>query len=225
MIRSSANPEEARARLMGLEVSAEILRRALNDPEAKAAASLTRMQADAILAMRLQRSTGLEADKLAAEYADLRGKIAGYERILGDEQLILDLIRGRHARAEGEVRQRPPERDLRRGAGRLRQGKADPRGVHGGDRHPRRLHQAAPAQHLPRPEPRRPGDRRHEHPRGRLPRTHVRRPDARLHPVLHRPRQGLLDQGLRPARGHPDLRRPGDRQPACSSARGRRSPA
>ncbi len=34
-IRSSANPAEARARLMGLEVSAEILRRALNDPEAQ----------------------------------------------------------------------------------------------------------------------------------------------------------------------------------------------
>src|SRR5437660_3775286 len=92
VIRSSANPAEARARLMGLEVSAEILRRALNDPEARAAASLTRMQADAILAMRLSALTGLEADKLAAEYTDLRGKIAGYERILGDEQLILDMI-------------------------------------------------------------------------------------------------------------------------------------
>jgi DNA gyrase subunit A len=92
VIRSSANPEEARARLMGLEVSAEILRRALNDPEAKATSSLTRAQADAILAMRLQQLTGLEADKLAAEYAELRGKIAEYERILADEQLILDLI-------------------------------------------------------------------------------------------------------------------------------------
>ncbi len=92
VIRSSANPEEARARLMGLEVSAEILRRALNDPEAKATTSLTRMQAEAILAMRLQQLTGLEADKLGAEYAELRGRITEYERILGDEQLILDLI-------------------------------------------------------------------------------------------------------------------------------------
>src|SRR5262245_28148123 len=47
VIRSSANPNEARDRLMGLEVSAEILRRALNNPEAKASTSLTRMQADA----------------------------------------------------------------------------------------------------------------------------------------------------------------------------------
>ncbi len=93
VIRSSANPEEARARLMGLEVSAEILRRALNDPDAKAASSLTRMQADAILAMRLQQLTGLEADKLSVEYLGLKEKITEYERILGDERVILDLIR------------------------------------------------------------------------------------------------------------------------------------
>jgi DNA gyrase subunit A len=93
VIRSSANPAEARARLMGLEVSAEILRRALNDPEARAATSLTRMQADAILAMQLQRLTGLEADKIAQEYTALKADIAGYERILADERLILDLIR------------------------------------------------------------------------------------------------------------------------------------
>jgi DNA gyrase subunit A len=93
VIRSSANPAEARARLMGLEVSAQILQRALNDPEAKAASSLTRNQADAILAMQLQRLTGLEADKLADEYRALRDDIARYEAILGSDQLILDLIR------------------------------------------------------------------------------------------------------------------------------------
>ena len=93
IIRSSANPKEAQARLMGLEVSAEILQRALNDPEARETSSLTRMQADAILAMRLQQLTGLEADKLAQEYLELKGDIAGYERILGDDQVVLDLIR------------------------------------------------------------------------------------------------------------------------------------
>ena len=93
MIRSSANPVEAKARLMGIEVSAEILRRALDDPEAKATSGLTRMQADAILAMRLQQLTGLEADKLAREYTDLKSNIGNYERILADEQLVLDLIR------------------------------------------------------------------------------------------------------------------------------------
>ncbi len=93
VIRSSANPVEARARLMGMEVSPEILRRALNNPDARPTGGLTRMQADAILAMRLQQLTGLEADKLIGEYNQLRKDIEYYERILGDERLILDLIR------------------------------------------------------------------------------------------------------------------------------------
>ncbi len=93
VIRSSATPSEARTRLMAMEVSAEILRRALNDPEAKASTSLTRMQADAILAMQLQRLTGLEADKLAQEYTGLKADIAGYEATLADEELILEMIR------------------------------------------------------------------------------------------------------------------------------------
>ena len=78
---------------MGMAVSAEILRRALNDPEAKESTNLTRMQADAILAMQLQRLTGLEADKLTQEYIGLKADIAGYERILADENVILDMIR------------------------------------------------------------------------------------------------------------------------------------
>ncbi|AMV40769.1 DNA gyrase subunit A [Planctomyces sp. SH-PL62] len=93
VIRSSANPAEARVRLMTMEVSAQILQRALDDPDAKQSASLTRMQADAILAMQLQRLTGLEADKLAAEYLGLKADIDRYEAILGDEQIILGLIR------------------------------------------------------------------------------------------------------------------------------------
>ena len=93
VIRTSANPPEARARLMSMEVSAQILQRALNDPEAKRSASLTRMQADAILAMQLQRLTGLEADKLAQEYVGLKADIDRYEAILADEQLILNMIR------------------------------------------------------------------------------------------------------------------------------------
>ncbi len=106
VIRTSANPPEARTRLMGMAVSAEVLRRALNDPEAKESTGLTRMQADAILAMQLQRLTGLEADKLAQEYVGLKGDIAGYERILADEGLILDIIRAdlrelKHKYADG----------------------------------------------------------------------------------------------------------------------------
>ncbi len=93
VIRSSANPSEARTRLMMIEVSAEILRRALSDPDAKASTGLTRMQADAILAMQLQRLTGLEADKLAQEYSALKADIGRYEAILADEELIRNLIR------------------------------------------------------------------------------------------------------------------------------------
>ena len=93
VIRQSANPVEAKARLMGLEVSDQILRRALDNPEAKATGPLTRMQAEAILAMRLQQLTGLELDKLADEYKRLREDIVRFESILADERLIYDLIR------------------------------------------------------------------------------------------------------------------------------------
>jgi DNA gyrase subunit A len=93
VIRSSANPAEAKARLMGLEVSAEILQRALNNPDARATAGLTRLQAEAILAMRLQQLTGLEADKLVQEHRGLIADIAGYELILSDDRQIFDLIR------------------------------------------------------------------------------------------------------------------------------------
>lgn len=54
--------------------------------------SLSYDQAQAILDMRLQRLTGLERDKIEAEYAELQRKIAEYKAILADEQLVLDII-------------------------------------------------------------------------------------------------------------------------------------
>jgi DNA gyrase subunit A len=93
IIRSSRDPAEARARLMQIEVSPEILRRALDDPDARSTGPLTRNQADAILAMQLQRLTGLEADKLAAEYRGLKDDIARYEAILASDALVDELIR------------------------------------------------------------------------------------------------------------------------------------
>ena len=54
---------------------------------------LTGPQADAILAMQLQRLTGLEVEKLAKEFAALSEEIEGYEAILADENLVLDIIR------------------------------------------------------------------------------------------------------------------------------------
>ena len=54
---------------------------------------LTGPQADAILTMQLQKLTGLEIEKLAKEYAGLLEEIRGYEEILADERLVLDIIR------------------------------------------------------------------------------------------------------------------------------------
>jgi len=54
--------------------------------------SLSHEQAQAILDMRLQRLTGLERDKIEAEYEELMRKIAEFKAILADEQLVLDII-------------------------------------------------------------------------------------------------------------------------------------
>lgn len=54
--------------------------------------ALSYEQAQAILDMRLQRLTGLERDKIEAEYAELLRKIAEYEAILADERLVLQII-------------------------------------------------------------------------------------------------------------------------------------
>ncbi len=49
-------------------------------------------QADAILSMQLSRLTGLEIEKLGKEYVGLVEEIKGYESILADEKLVLDII-------------------------------------------------------------------------------------------------------------------------------------
>lgn len=54
---------------------------------------LSEKQADAILDMRLARLTGLEREKLEAEYRELIEQIADYKAILADENLVLDIIR------------------------------------------------------------------------------------------------------------------------------------
>ncbi|SFE83344.1 DNA gyrase subunit A [Paenibacillus algorifonticola] len=53
---------------------------------------LSHEQAQAILDMRLQRLTGLERDKIEAEYTELLQKIAEFKAILADEQLVLAII-------------------------------------------------------------------------------------------------------------------------------------
>ncbi len=74
LIKKSKNTEEARNGLMsrfGLDVE----------------------QANAILEMQLRRLTGLEQDKIRAEYDDLIKKIAEYEAILADRNKVLALIK------------------------------------------------------------------------------------------------------------------------------------
>ena len=74
LIKKSKNTEEARNGLMsrfGLDVD----------------------QANAILEMQLRRLTGLEQDKIRAEYDDLIKKIAEYEAILADRNKVLALIK------------------------------------------------------------------------------------------------------------------------------------
>ena len=74
LIRASADPDVARDGLMDKF-------------------DLTRIQAQAILDLRLQRLTALEADKVKAEHADVVELIKELRDILGDEQRVLDIIK------------------------------------------------------------------------------------------------------------------------------------
>ena len=53
---------------------------------------LTERQAQAILDMRLQRLTGLERDKIEAEYAELQKLIAYYKAVLADEGMVVVVL-------------------------------------------------------------------------------------------------------------------------------------
>jgi len=74
LIRGAADPDEARQGLMNTF-------------------DLSEVQARAILDMRLQRLTQLEADKVEAEHAELQKQIAELRAILGDEKRIFGVIR------------------------------------------------------------------------------------------------------------------------------------
>ncbi len=74
IIRASKNVSEARESLME-------------------AFDFSEAQAQAIVDMRLRALTGLEREKLQAEYDELEKKIAEYEAILADEKLLLGVIR------------------------------------------------------------------------------------------------------------------------------------
>jgi DNA gyrase subunit A len=101
-IRTSADVPTARQKLLDLEVSAELLQRALGDEGftafqnimgVQASYNLTRVQTDQILQMQLQRLTALEQDKLLKEYQHLREEITEYERILSSDDNIRAIIK------------------------------------------------------------------------------------------------------------------------------------
>ncbi|MEX0978749.1 MAG: DNA gyrase subunit A, partial [Pirellulales bacterium] len=101
-IRSSANQAEAKARLMGIEAPASMMRRALGESgfalfQSERGVSdtytLTPVQAEAILRMTLGQLVNLEQEKLAGEYQKLLEEITEYRRILSDDAIILAMIR------------------------------------------------------------------------------------------------------------------------------------
>jgi len=75
----------------------KIIRASADDTEAKARLmerfALSEAQTDAILEMRLRRLTGLERSKIEEELAELREKIAWYQKVLGDMTLVLQIIK------------------------------------------------------------------------------------------------------------------------------------
>ena len=55
--------------------------------------TLTDVQAQAIVDMRLRALTGLEREKIENEYAELQKKISELKAILADENLLLGVIK------------------------------------------------------------------------------------------------------------------------------------
>lgn len=99
------NKAEARAHILeGLRIALDnidavisLIRASKTTQEAKAGLmekfGLSEVQAQAILDMRLQRLTGLERDKIEAEYEELIKKINRLKEILANERLLLNVIK------------------------------------------------------------------------------------------------------------------------------------
>ncbi|HKU38796.1 MAG TPA: DNA gyrase subunit A [Polyangiales bacterium] len=101
-IRAARDPDEARHNLMALRLTGlEAFVRRAGRPQAEIDAAVARgdyflseRQAKAILEMRLARLTGLEQEKLAAEYGELCDTIARLKTILSSEtELMLVIVR------------------------------------------------------------------------------------------------------------------------------------
>ena len=99
LIRNAASPDEARQGLMSgrfglLETEAglagSIFREVADD---EALPTLSAIQAQAILDLRLQRLTGLERDKILTEHTELREIIQDYEDILANDARLQGIIK------------------------------------------------------------------------------------------------------------------------------------
>jgi DNA gyrase subunit A len=99
IIRSSKDPQEAKARLSA-EVSMtrsaleKFIGTSLGDEGGKGSQvlRLDEVQAQAILDMRLHRLTGLEREKIVAEFKEVLALIAKLREILGSEKLVLEIV-------------------------------------------------------------------------------------------------------------------------------------
>jgi DNA gyrase subunit A len=101
IIRASKDPKEAKDRLVaevsmtlaGLEkfVGQKLFEEGTKGRD-KQVVRLDEIQAQAILDMRLQRLTGLEREKIVAEFKDVLALIAKLREILGSEKLVLEII-------------------------------------------------------------------------------------------------------------------------------------
>ncbi len=103
LIRASKTPEVARMALMRgdfiedkkafYEKFAELLDTRTDEQHPEEGHVLTEVQAKAILDMRLQKLTGLEREKIRAEFDELQKAIARYREILGSEELQRQIIK------------------------------------------------------------------------------------------------------------------------------------
>jgi DNA gyrase subunit A len=101
IIRASKDPKEAKERLIA-EVSMargpleKFIGSSLSVAGEKGKSTevlrLDETQAQAILDMRLQRLTGLEREKIVAEFREVLALIARLQEILGSEELVLEII-------------------------------------------------------------------------------------------------------------------------------------
>jgi len=89
--------EGLKTALDNLDEVVVLIRASKTPPEAKTGLmerfGLSAFQAQAILDMRLQRLTGLERDKIVAEYTRVLKDIARYREILANERLVLSIIK------------------------------------------------------------------------------------------------------------------------------------